>query len=672
MWVADPVDDKLFAYDLSSGAAMPSRDIDLQIFVHPDSTPGLGFSVSSLSDAAVAVALATADNHRPVALWSDGVTIWVSDDQDDKLYAYDLATGDRAAGLDFETLAPAGNSSPKGIWSDGATMWVADNEDRLMYRYPMPQSAVLKSLALSDLDFGLFAAGRLGYTANVPNTVASTMVDVAAAFGDSTTVTISPADADTAAEGHQVDLRTGANVVTVTVTSTDGRHRSDYRVQVNRASNAAYGWNSVNDFDALSGTKLSASAYLWSDGTTLWVADSQDLVLYAYDVGTRQRTPDRDIDSLKYAGIDSPRGIWSDGHTMWVADHSDPKVYAFDLATGGRRSYLDFDNLDAAGNDSPVGMWSDGDTMWIADISDDKVYAYDLATRARESGKDIAMPGRGQHWAPAGLWSDGTTMWVADWHNDKIYAYDLATGARRSGREFNTLKAAGNRAPSGLWSDGETMWVYDQQNDNIFAYNMPAAALLGSLTLDDSDIGAFNVGRTHYTADVTATATSTTVTATAKFVGSTVAISPAVDADPNTDGHQVNLSTGTNTVTVTVTKGTKSTTYTITITQASTDTVTSADTVALEWDPLPASEALASGNETARAIWSDGTTMWVADHSDDKIYAYSLDTSARIADRDIDALGTAGNTSPKGIWSNGSIMWVADNGTRRMYAYDMP
>ena len=64
--------------------------------------------------------------------------------------------------------------------------------------------------------------------------------------------------------------------------------------------------------------------------------------------------------------------------------------------------------------------------------------------------------------------------------------------------------------------------------------------------------------------------------------------------------------------------------------------------------------------------------MWVSDDADGKVYAYDLDTGARMANLDIDALGAAGNSSPKGIWSNGSIMWVADNGTRRMYAYDMP
>ena len=67
--------------------------------------------------------------------------MWVLDDADDKIYAYDLATGARQADLDFDTLAAAGNHSPKGIWSNGATMWVADNDDDRIYAYNMPANA---------------------------------------------------------------------------------------------------------------------------------------------------------------------------------------------------------------------------------------------------------------------------------------------------------------------------------------------------------------------------------------------------------------------------------------------------------------------------------------------------------------------------------------------------
>ena len=224
---------------------------------------------------------------------------------------------------------------------------------------------------------------------------------------------------------------------------------------------------------------------------------------------TYVRDPAKDFNTLAAAGNDSPSGIWSDGTTMWVADRSDDKIYAYDMTTKARDPAKDFNTLAAAGNNSPSGIWSDGTTMWVAnwDWSDDKIYAYDMTTKARDPAKDFNTlafrntdPSRiwSRHHhvggglglvvrqdlrvdikdfntlAAAGIWSDGTTMWVADGFDDKIYAYDMTTKAHDPARDFNTLAAAGNDSPSGIWSDGTTMWVADWWDAKIYAYNMPS------------------------------------------------------------------------------------------------------------------------------------------------------------------------------------------------------
>ena len=859
IWVSDHSENKLYAYSLHTAERIPNRDIDAEIYVvtNAEAYAILADSTGTLM-AKHRLSIATADNHRAAALWSDGLTMWVSDDSDGKLYAYDLDTGVRRADLDFDSLQGAGNASPKGIWSDGAAMWVADNGDRALYRYSMPQSAALRSLELSDVDLGLFAVGRFSYEVRVPNTVTTTTVRATAAFPDETTVTISPDDADTGtdghqvslsagintitvtavngadtrtytvninelqtakltsnasleslaladgdmgsfdsavgsyvvsvaesvsrttitasasepaadvsispddadpvADGHQIDLNAGANIVTVTVTSTDGRGYSIYRVQVNRASTADFGWDSLSDFNAVS---ASDEGTLWSDGTTLWVADFHDAKVYAYDVGTRERVPAKDVDTLRAAGNSHPSGIWSDGNTVWIADYQDSKVYAYDLDTGLRLPNADVDALIDAGNGQPVGVWSDGATMWVGDFGDTKVYAYDLRTGERDSGKDLNTLRQADNSFLVDMWSDGTTMWVGDYLYGKIFAYDLRTGARKNTLDFHsTLQAA---EPAGLWSDGATMWVYDSGKGKTFAYNLPETPLLGSLSLEGIDIGVFNVGRTHYLAYVPSTVASTTVAASAKFDGSTVAISPATDADSGTDGHQVDLSTGANTITATVTDGTDTTTYTITVIRSSaatlsdvaslsglslsgvdlgafdsattsysarvdsalaSTTITATPTdpaaavtvdpatdidpdaeglqisldpganvitvavessdgtnrrsyqvtvtrpAALDWGALPASLALATGNSAARAIWSDGATMWVLNRGS-RIYAYNLADMTRDADRDITTLRAAGNRHPSGMWSDGATLWVVDDVDDKIYAYNL-
>ena len=66
-----------------------------------------------------------AGNETPYAISSDGTTVWLSDIDDDKLYAYRLSDGERDTGADFDTLHAAGNRLSEGIWTDGTTMWAA-------------------------------------------------------------------------------------------------------------------------------------------------------------------------------------------------------------------------------------------------------------------------------------------------------------------------------------------------------------------------------------------------------------------------------------------------------------------------------------------------------------------------------------------------------------------
>ena len=55
--------------------------------------------------------LIAAGNNNPAGLWSNGTTLWVTDWQDDKIYAYNMATKARDSSKDFNTLRAAGNTS---------------------------------------------------------------------------------------------------------------------------------------------------------------------------------------------------------------------------------------------------------------------------------------------------------------------------------------------------------------------------------------------------------------------------------------------------------------------------------------------------------------------------------------------------------------------------------
>ena len=51
-----------------------------------------------------------------------------------------------------------------------------------------------------------------------------------------------------------------------------------------------------------------------------------------------------------------------------------------------------------------------------------------------------------------------------------------------------------------------------------------------------------------------------------------------------------------------------------------------------------------------------------------KIYAYSMASKARVLANDITLV--AGNTDPQGLWSDGTTMWVADYGDDKLFAYN--
>ena len=161
----------------------------------------------------------------------------------------------------------------------------------------------------------------------------------------------------------------------------------------------------------------------------------------------------------------SPRGMWSDETTLWVADYADgdgDKLYAYTLATGRRDTTKDVP-LDAD-NRGAVGLWSDGTTLWVSDFDDDKLYAYDLTTRSRDDAKDMAVLEY-----PRGLWGNETTLWVANWQN--IYAYSRSNGSRDTSKDITPFPA--NNDPRGLWSDGTTLWSPSDRDDaRLYAYDL--------------------------------------------------------------------------------------------------------------------------------------------------------------------------------------------------------
>ena len=129
--------------------------------------------------------------------------------------------------------------------------------------------------------------------------------------------------------------------------------------------------DSSKDIDLAPG--ITYSVGLWSDGTTMWsVKAGFDDKVFAYELSSGNYQSENDFNTLDAADNYAPRGMWSDGTTMWILDAIRFRVFAYDLASKQRTPDKDFDSL-VRDNLNASGIWSDGTTLWVADQIDAKI-----------------------------------------------------------------------------------------------------------------------------------------------------------------------------------------------------------------------------------------------------------------------------------------------------------
>ena len=678
-WVADSAAHQLYAYNLAGKVPDPDKDIDLD-----------------------------GDNTDPTGVASNGTTIWVADPTDQKVYAYTLQGGGRVVTKEINTLVNAGNTAPSGMWAGQETIWINDAEDSKTYTYNLPPAttpqqvaadATLSALTISPKDIVRFDPDDDFYEVGVASTVTEATV-AATTNAPNAMASITPTDSNDVTDGHQVDLSAGRNPVTIRVTSQDGTIRT-YTVSINRGVTDNFGWKADEDLDGLLLLEI-GNLYrgITKSDDIFWISAFNSRTLSAYQQDG-SRLPDRDIDL--HSDNVRPRYMWTNGQTIWVSDPVGDKLFAYRLSDGSRQETRDI--ALHADNGLADGIGSDGTTIWVADSNDDKLYAYALDGGARQESREFDLHSSNDN--PTGIWSDGYTIWVGDTSDDKLYAYFLENGQRRGRLDFNTLRGAGNQVIVGITSDGTTMWVLDSSDRKVYSYNLLLSddSTLSALTVSPKDIIGFNAERESYQLGVDSTVTRATVTGTPNDANAGVSYSET-DASSGTPGHQVDLSAGRNPVTVTVTAEDGTTQdYTISINRGVADDygwnagddldglVTTTDDppagiaehngifwvsslfshtiLAYRQDGsrLPTRDFTASANARQHYLFTDGQTIWIADLHNHRVHAYRLSDGSRQESMDI-ALH-ADNENLGGIWSDGATIWVADNVDHKLYAYTL-
>ena len=551
--------------------------------------------------------------------------------------------------------------------------------------------AELSALSLSSGTLRpTFAAATTEYRAAVHHNVTQITVTAAAASGVTVeylvAADIALDDADTGTSGFQVDLGVGETKFLVKVTS--GSTTESYTVSVERNSAHLFGWTPTRDINALEDAGNANPQGIWSDATTMWVADDDDDKLYAYTLSGGARDTNKEFNL--HADYGDSAGLWSDGTTIWVADDDDDKLYAYTLSGGARDTNKEF-NLHADNGDS-AGLWSDGTTIWVANNifgANKKVFAYTLSDGTRDANKEFAV-----NWAAVGIWSNGETMWVVsrigdygigDYYEVVAYIMDLNPdrtagpnhGRRDLGGTF-TPNSNFDAAPMGIWSDSAgAIWITALDTPKVDSYNMlpssSTSTTLSALTINDGTGDAtlrpaFVSTTVAYRTSVTAAVNRVTVSATASDITATVRYldekgEELEDVDSNTDGFQVYAAVWETTIQILVTAQ---------------DGTALINEVVVErdssqpggWTPTNDLHDLdAVTVHYPRGIWSDGTTMWITNTGASTLFAYTLATSARDTSKDISL--DSDNTNAWGIWSDGTTIWVVDSTRDKVYAYTL-
>ena len=255
--------------------------------------------------------LGAAGNNALRGIWSDGDTMWVADDVDDKIYAYDMATKGRVPSLDINTLGAAGNNNPRGIWSDGNTMWVLDRG----------WSTILTTTGEGELvDGKIFAYKMVDDPATPENEFGAR--DAGEDF-NSLFPTLDPDPSDPTPAGHY-----GADIWSNGETLWVSDWFENRLVAYDLETKARQGGEDFRESDLYAAVGETSPSGIWSDGDTIWITHVFDRLVTAITLSTKSAVPQRNFNLLR--GNGDPRGMWSDGATVWVSD-GDGKIYAYAL-----------------------------------------------------------------------------------------------------------------------------------------------------------------------------------------------------------------------------------------------------------------------------------------------------------------------------------------------------
>jgi hypothetical protein len=427
-------------------------------------------------------------------LWGDGTYLYIADDGNARVRRMTLATAEVVTIAGTTSGAPVDGPAatavfraPLGIWGNGRYLFVTD------YGY------------LSNGGPGPSMAGTLRRIDLVTNTVTTIPLPSTPAFTPSSLAGNSMELFVTLASlVYSMDLGTGAFQLVATFPespaglwsggdgflygsafSGDEILRAD---PVTHNIEPVFGAAKQHDWiDGIGSTaRLRGPRGIWGSGSTLYVADSGNYVIRSADLSSLQMTTlagtgvhiaDQAQDPATPAivadgiGMDArfnwPTGMWGDGSYLYVTDQANHVLRRISrttaevqtvAGTAGQQGALDGTG-DQARFHSPTAICSDGTSLYVADSGNQAIRkvtpgTWQVTTFSGTLGT-VGDPATGQYRNPSGLWCDKDYVYVSDLR--AIRRITIATGVVQI--LVSSQNPLGEVIPTTpLWSDGQFLY----------------------------------------------------------------------------------------------------------------------------------------------------------------------------------------------------------------------
>jgi hypothetical protein len=617
---------------------------------------------------------------NPSAVVTDGVNIYVADTAGQVIRQIVIATGavTTIAGLGGYAGYPDGTGSaarfysPQGITSDGTNLYVADTNSHTIRKVVIATGEVT-SLAGSHLNIG--SADGIGSAASFCYPAGITT--------DGTNLYV----ADT-----NNNMIRKIEIATATVTTIAGAAINGSTDGTGTAARFKNPWS------------------IATDGTNLYVADKDNSTIRKIVISTgavttfaglagAQGTTDGTGTAARFR---VPRGITSDGTNLYVTDTGSHTIRKIVIATaavstvaGTAGTFNDTDGIGTAASFYlPYGLTTDGTNVYVADTYNHTIREIALGTSvvstlAGAMGSEgtvdaVGTASRFDH--PYAMTSDGTNIFIADNDTNVIRKIVISTGAVTTlagssgltGSTNGTGSAARFNRPRGITTDGANLYVTDYYGCTIRKIVIATGAVttfagtanavgstdgIGSAARFNLPSGITTDGANLYVSDtnnhkirriVIATREVTTI-AGATINGSTDGVGTAARFNMphglTTDGTNVYVADSYN---YRVRK--------IVISTGEVTTLAGSSVGSLDGTGTAAKFGLLYG------ITTDGTNLYVADSSNDKIRKIVISSGVVTSIAGLVAIGSADGTgsaarfnNPAGITTDGVSLYISDS-----------